>query len=370
MRQIAGLFLSKVPIPVSMIERFLVLIHSDNTTDIYVNDFAELAKMRVNRDVAAGEPVFAEDLSDIAEVRFPDIEINRDDAIVYAIRTEWRFSLYFDFSRSVDVDGLATDLGTLKREAIFYIQRATIDAKVARLRFDDAQAVVIPEGKSDVKHLLSAARVLDVVYDINFLEHDKAIGADVLYTMCEHFSLVPQPRPLIFLFDRDRNDIVKKLIPRDPSGAGYQEWGNNVYSMYLPIPSIRSDDTHAISIEFLYSDDDLRRRNRDGRRFFLSTEFHKKTGRHVSEDVHMTLPGRLKDRVTIIDSEVFDRTNNSVALSKDAFAEAILSEEEGFKDIDRSSFRPIFDTIGRIVAKASSQRILHDRHWRPDHHPA
>src|SRR5262245_48628283 len=50
---------------------------------------------------------------------FPDIEIKKTDAIVYGLRTEWRFSLYFDFRRSVDTDKLALELGALKKEATF-----------------------------------------------------------------------------------------------------------------------------------------------------------------------------------------------------------------------------------------------------------
>jgi hypothetical protein len=366
MRQITGLFLSKIPFPTSAIEQFLVLNHASGSADVHVNDFQTLAKMRVTRDVAAGEVVSAEDVSDIAEVKFPDIEIKADDAIIYGVRTEWRFSLYFDFTRSVDPDVLATELGTLKREATFYLQRVEIDAKIARSHFSDVDAVLITEGKTDSKHLLRAARALGIQYGIGFLEHEILAGADVLYKMCEHHALMPQPTPLIFLFDRDKPEIVKKLTTRDLDEKGYQDWGNNVFSMCLPIPPGRSDETHAISIEFFYTDDALTRHNEHGRRLFLSDEFHGRTGRHLTKALHTTALNRIRGpRIAVLDSDVFNQEDVSVALSKDAFAEAISTDQEGFRDVDFSSFTPVFDTIGGIIANARSKRILNDSDWRP-----
>ena len=366
MRQITGLFLSKIPFPTFAIEHALILIHANGSADVSVNDFQALAKMKVNRAVAAGEAVALNDVTDIVEVKFPDIEIKTDDGIIYCVRTEWRFSLYFDFGRAVVPDLLATELGTLKREATFYVQRAEIDSRIARSHFANPDVALIAEGKTDSKHLLRAARALDVDIGIDFVEHESISGADALYKMCEHFSLMPQSTPLIFLFDRDKPEVVRKLLERDSDRRGYQDWGNGVYSMCLPTPPDRSDDTHAISIEFFYTDSDLTRRNGDGRRLFLSHEFHDRTGRHLTEPLHTTFLNKIRgSTITIVDSDVFDQEDVSVALSKDAFAEAILTDQDGFLDVDFSSFAPIFSTIATIIADARQKRVLTDRDWRP-----
>jgi RNA-directed DNA polymerase len=154
---------------------------------------------------------------------------------------------------------------------------------------------------------------------------------------------------MIFVFDRDKKEIRNKLQAMDKDGRGFQTWGNNVYSFVLPLPAGRSDDTHAISIEFLYNDTDIIRATADGRRLYLSNEFSKKTGHHLSEDVHcchMTWIAR--EHVSIIDNGVFSKTE-SVALSKTAFANAVAEKQVGFADCDHSGFKPVFDIIEKIL---------------------
>ncbi|MGE3341789.1 MAG: hypothetical protein AB7L71_00015 [Vicinamibacterales bacterium] len=365
MRHIGGLFFSKMPVPLPLIHRFLIVLHSDDNADVYINDFSELAQVRVVEGVAAGSPVYLNNVSDINEVTFPDIEIKADDAVIYGARTEWRFSLYFDFERAIDLKKMAEQLGTLKREATFYLERAELDAQLSPRRLVEADAIVITEGKSDLKHLMSAAHSLDLRHNIDFLDDEKGRGADTLYTMCEHYSLLPQPKPMIFVFDRDRDDIVKKLALKDKEDAGYREWGNNVYSLCLPVPPGRSDATHSLSVEFFYADGDLCRANEDGRRLFLSSEFHPNSGRHISENLHTTRLNALKkNRVGIIDADVFNHDSRNIALPKDDFAEAILSDES-FKEVDRSAFRLVFDVFDEIIEAASKRSVLQDRNWRP-----
>lgn len=366
MRHISGLFFSKLPIPLPLIHRFLIVLHADDNADIYINDFNEMAQVKVVQGVAAGSPVYLNNISDVNAVTFPDIEIKPDDAIIYGSRTEWRFSLYFDFTRATDLAKLSEELGTLKREATFYIERAELDAKLSPQRLIQADAVVITEGKSDVKHLIAAAHAFDIRHNIDFLDDEKGRGAPALLTMCEHYSLMPQPRPMIFVFDRDREDILKTLASKGKDGVAYQDWGNNVYSFCLPLPAGRSDETHVVSIEFLYLDADLCRPNRDGRRLFLSSEFNQSSGRHVSENLHTNRLNQVKaKRVSVIDTDVFDQDNRNVAFPKDDFAEAI-SSDDAFKGIDRSSFKPVFDIIDAIIEKASKNNILSDRNWRPE----
>ncbi len=368
MRHITESFFSKSPVPVPIIHRFLIILHSDDNADVYVNDFNEVVKVRVVKGAPAGSLLSLNDISDIADITFPNLDIKSDDAIIYGFRTEWRFSLYFDFGRLIDVKTLSQELGTLKREAMFYIDRAELDVKLSPRGLIQSDAIVIPEGKSDVKHLMSAARWLNVPYNMEFLEDEKGRGADALYAMCEHYSLMPQPIPMIFVFDRDREDIVRKLIAmeKERDTHGYQDWGNNVFSLFLPIPPGRSDDSHALSIEFFYIDSDLCKPTNGGRRLFLTSEFHQSSGRHFVEDLHTTRLNALKKNKTgIIDADVFDHNHNNVALPKDDFATAILSDA-AFKDVDRSSFALVFNLVEEILKRASKRNVLNDADWRPD----
>ena len=57
---------------------------------------------------------------------------------------------------------------------------------------------------------------------------------------CVALTRVPQAEPTIFIFDRDKEDIVSRL--RDPSQP-YKAWGNNVYSFAIPIPVHRTEQS-------------------------------------------------------------------------------------------------------------------------------
>ena len=123
---------------------------------------------------------------------------------------------------------LSRELGALKREAIFYPKRAATAKLIARQELEHADAILLTEGKTDSKHLTAAMRSLSIRQNIFFFEDDQDRGADALLTICEHYSLMPPARPLICVFDRDRDDITKTLLAKDPTGLGYQDWGNNV----------------------------------------------------------------------------------------------------------------------------------------------
>ena len=50
------------------------------------------------------------------------------------------------------------------------------------------------------------------------------------------------------------------------------------FSFTLPLPDKRSD-LKGISIEFYYTDNEIQRSDKDGRRLYLSNEFDSKSGR-------------------------------------------------------------------------------------------
>jgi hypothetical protein len=319
MKHINDVFLLHTPVPIEHIHAFLVVLHEDNSADIYINDFGVKAEIKVKEGVKPGQSVLLDNLSDVRRVFFDDIEVQKSDAVVYGRRTDWRFSIYFDFRRQLDLDELSLSLGALKNEAIFFASMAAADARIAD---EDVDAFVYGEGKTDWKHLFAAAMKLQVPYSLSFDE--EGYGAADLLQMCQHFARMRHSRPIIFIFDRDDKEIMKKLKAKD-TGGGYQEWGNNVFSMYLPIPPGRADETHTICIEFFYPDADLKGKEQSGTRLYLNSEFNETTGMHSSGKLVCQDRNLFKRKtVSIVDHDVFDVvTRESVALSKEAFAAAI-----------------------------------------------
>ena len=53
--------------------------------------------------------------------------------------------------------------------------------------------------------------------------------------------------------------------------------------------------------------------------------------------------------------EVFDETGNNVALSKNNFADNILSENSNFLHIDFSGFKSLFERIQIIINEFDSE---------------
>ncbi len=350
MKHISSLLLSTIPIPIPLIHKFLIILHKNDMADVYINDFKEIMRVRVKEAMKAGDIVTTNNISDITDLVFPDIDIKEDDAVIYGLRTNWRFSLYYDFDRKIVSETLAKELGELKKEAIFNDLYASADANISRAKLEDADAIIFTEGKSDWKHFIIAAEKLGITSKLLFWTTENSVGSDDLYKMCEHYARIPQPKRMVFLFDRDEESILKILRQKEKSGEGFQYWGNNVYSLYLPVPLGRSDDTHSISLELFHSDNDIKTINSEGRRLYLSNEFNNTSGNHLTEDCHCTAKNKYRrDKICIIDCDVFDRQNKSIALSKDDFAEGILKKEPTYNSINFSEFKLIFDVISDIL---------------------
>jgi len=101
---------------VDAINHYLVLIHSDLSADVYVNEFPIQIKILAKRDVKASEPIGSSAIADIAELRFPGIDIKENDCVIFCFKKGWKFGLFFDFfpadRKSVlDIKRLSHDLG-------------------------------------------------------------------------------------------------------------------------------------------------------------------------------------------------------------------------------------------------------------------
>ena len=85
---------------VNDIHGFLILAHRDLSTDIYINDFQVATKVRFKRSLKSfkvGALIRHNDIADICELSFPDIDIQDSDCIICCLKVGWKFLLYFDF---------------------------------------------------------------------------------------------------------------------------------------------------------------------------------------------------------------------------------------------------------------------------------
>jgi len=119
--QISKMFLNRYFI--DAINHYLVLIHIDLSADIYVN-FPFQAKMMTKRKPKAGEPIYQNNIADIAELRFPGIDIKENNSVIFCFKKGWKFGLFFDFTpadrkSTLDVKRLFHDLGSYYRYLSF-----------------------------------------------------------------------------------------------------------------------------------------------------------------------------------------------------------------------------------------------------------
>ena len=224
------------------------------------------------------------------------------------------------------------------------------------------KTLLVTEGATDWRHIKSALQQLrETNYanlDIEFLEYNPInskkegllkldMSCSHLVTMCKEFAKVYQPRKIIFIADADDKTTKKELEGNESS---YKFWGNNVYSMVLPVPKHR--------MQHYYTDDDLRisvEIEKIPRRVYLGSEFDE-TG--ISNDKKFMCLDRNNcgpGKINIIDGqsgkrvfEIEDNEKKNLALTKMDFAESIYEKREEFIDIDFTNFKLLFDVIIEI----------------------
>lgn len=214
--------------------------------------------------------------------------------------------------------------------------------------------LIITEGKTDRKHLKKALSVfqsqskyLDV--DVNILEYSSDMGDSKLYDYLQNISKLPNATKIIGIFDSDEGH-GKEISERTD---GIEELGNNVFAMTISVPDFRKEIPN-ISIEFLYNDKDLKREDDNGRRLYTSDEFSKKGFLNSDKSIICQNAERLKNYEKtkipkIVDDKVFNSDDQSKALSKNDFADNILSGV--FSNVSFDGFLPTFDRLKIILSK-------------------
>lgn len=252
-----------------------------------------------------------------------------------------------------------------------------VDDLVNQIKKDSSEKpLVITEGHTDWKHMKAALNALKEKeelkelfdnLDFEFFEYEPGnsskeankkteMGSSIL-TMCKDFAKVNLRRKFIFIADRDCANVNKEFMDANNS---FKEWGNNVYSFIIPLPSMRMS-TNNICIEHLYTDDEIKTEieiNGIKRRLYMGYEFNKlgyskllklmcEQRNACGEGKIDIIEGRENERVINLDDE------NSVnySLTKTKFAEYILNKIPPFDKFDFSNFVEIFKIIREICNK-------------------
>ena len=236
--------------------------------------------------------------------------------------------------------------------------------------------LIITEGATDWKHMKAAYNRLVADprcsewlsgLDFTFLEYEPensplencyklSMSGSQLKTMCEQYSLMQQPQKMIFIADADLKDVRNALRGKDKP---YKSWGNNVYSLILPLPEHRAD-TPDICIEHYYSDDQLKttiESNGVKRRLYMGCEFDS-DGLSLDKTLFCNERNSCGEgKIRIIDGheksprvyQISDTEKTNIALSKMKFAASVLEADTPFDQMDFSNFIPLFETIRDIL---------------------
>ena len=156
--------------------------------------------------------------------------------------------------------------------------------------------------------------------------------------MLEQLSKIPQARKIIGVFDRDVQPIISDI---ENGKQPFKNYRNNVYAFCIPVPNTRENYTN-ISIEFYYSDKDLKS-NHHGKCLYFDNELYfDRKGRLISVN------HQAKDQA---DKKVFcqDIGDLDWIHSKARFADLVETDEEFIRQFDFDNFNLIFEKIKSII---------------------
>lgn len=217
-----------------------------------------------------------------------------------------------------------------------------------------SKPIVITEGKTDIKHILKAKEKLGIT-DIDFetIECDNQPEGDSnLNILLEQLGKVARNNKIIGIFDRDKEDIIRRI---ERNGQKVKEYGHGVYAFCIPVPTERQENgQNKISIEYLYSDDEIKTVLENGCRLFFGTEFTKHSSFHNTEPLALAIPkGKGEDKILENNGgqAVYDNEDNNHLAKKNEFADAIMNDKILISADSWNNFYPIFDTIRDILKR-------------------
>lgn len=215
--------------------------------------------------------------------------------------------------------------------------------------------LIITEGKTDIKHILKAKEKLGITdLDFDIIQDDQQPDGDSnLHKLLEQAAHIDNKNKIIGVFDRDIKKTVEDI---EKNGQTIKDYGNNVYAFCIPLPeSRRRNGEEDISIEFLYSDDEIHTTLNNGCSLFFGDEFSARTGRHNTDNM-LTLSNQSdRGKHKIVENNggqaVYNEEEENILAKKDDFANAIASGEIVISEASWNNFNPIFETIRQILQK-------------------
>lgn len=234
----------------------------------------------------------------------------------------------------------------LKEKNHFAIEYEKVSGVLKQL----VRPVVITEGKTDIKHILKAIEKLGLEKEFDIIpESEQPDGDTNLISIIKNLSLYKQPRKVIAVFDRDNDPVTKGIT--DP----YKNYGNNVYALRIVCPQCRIDEHRtAISIEHLYSDDEIHTELPNGCQLFFGNEFKEDSSRRhkTRNELRLSLPKGCGCDKIVEDNggqAVFDNDDNNHLAKKEEFAEAVVNDQIEISEQSWENFRPTIDLINQII---------------------
>ena len=231
----------------------------------------------------------------------------------------------------------------------FYNQYINLQAEVAKM----STPIVITEGKTDIVHILKAKEKLGIATVFNTIQTENQPDGDSdLQKLLEQLSKVKQNNKIIAIFDRDIPKTVQKM---DDNGVGYKSYGNNVFGFCISAPQSRIDkDQNEISIEYLYSDDEIHSPLPNGCKLFFGDEFCETSGRH-KEDRDLILKNQNdRGKSKIVENNggqaVYDINDNNVLAKKADFADAVKNDQISISQESWDNFKHIFEKLDTIIS--------------------
>lgn len=112
----------------------LLVIHPDDTGELWLDAAAVALRIMPKRDMVAGMVVYNDDIADVTGMSFPAVNIGKEDRVICIFREGWHFALFFDFNPTGDfsIPDMERDLGTLHRKLRY---RAIYDAVANPITF-------------------------------------------------------------------------------------------------------------------------------------------------------------------------------------------------------------------------------------------
>ena len=233
---------------------------------------------------------------------------------------------------------------------------------------------ILTEGATDWRHIKAAwehFKDREEYQGITFklIEYDSVEGTALpkidmsssdIVSICKYLSKLPRKSKVIMVADADVPNDAKQL---KEAGKNYRAWGNNIYSVVLPLPKHR-EATPSICIEHYYTDEEIKTPieiSGKEKRLYMGNEFDE-NGLSISNAPRLLCLDRNscgEGKINIIDGQkkksVVDATiptdkRFNLALTKMAFANAVLNPpSEAFKRFDFSAFIKLFDVIKEIL---------------------